>query len=247
MNSHHLSSEPPVAIVTGASAGLGLALTRRLAADGWHVVVDARDGHRLDAAVRDLPPGCVTAVPGDVADDAHREVLVATANRLGDLELLVNNASVIAGSPQPRLADLTAEVLGDVLAVNTVGPADLVRRALPALRRSGGCVLNVSSDAAVEAYEGWGAYAASKAALDQLTAVLAAEHPDLAVYAVDPGDMATDLHRRAVPDDDPDDLPRPEAVVPALLHLVVARPPSGRYRAADLPAAETSVSRGVRR
>jgi len=163
-------------------------------------------------------------------------VLVDTAERLGGIHLLVNNASVLGSSPQPPLADLTADVLADVLAVNTVAPHDLVRRALPALSRARGCVINVSSDAAVEAYEGWGAYAASKAALDQLSAVLAVEHPDLAVYAVDPGDMNTDLHQQAFPGEDITDLPSPEVVVPALLRLVTDRPPSGRYRAADLLA-----------
>jgi NAD(P)-dependent dehydrogenase (short-subunit alcohol dehydrogenase family) len=238
MNSH-LSSHPSIAIVTGASAGLGLALPRRLTEDGWHVVVDARDGDRLAAALRDVRPGSVTAVPGDVADAAHRAALVDTAVREGGIDLLVNNASVISGSPQHRLAELTTEAFTEVLAVNTVAPHDLLRRALPALSRAGGCVIDVSSDAAVEPYEGWGAYAASKAALDQLSAVLAVEHPELSVYAVDPGDMATDLHRRAVPDEDLSDLPSPESVVPALVHLLTARPPSGRYRAADLPADST--------
>ena len=241
MSSHDLSSHPSVAIVTGASAGLGLALPRRLTEDGWHVVVDARDGDRLAAALHDLRPGSVTRVPGDVADAAHRAALVEAALRAGGVDLLVNNASVIAGSPQPRLADLAAEAFTEVLAVNTVAPHDLLRRALPALSRAGGVVIDVSSDAAVEAYEGWGAYAASKAALDQLGAVLAVEHPELSVYAADPGDMATDLHRRAVPDEDLADLPSPESVVPALVHLLTVRPPSGRYRAADLPATPTQV------
>lgn len=229
----HHDPETRTAIVTGASRGLGLALTRQLAADGWHVVVDARDGDRLAAALGHVPQ--VTAVAGDVGDPAHRAALVAAAAEHGGVDLLVNNASVLGASPQPRLADLAADVLADVLAVNTVAPLDLVRRALPHLTRSRGCVVNVSSDAAVEAYEGWGAYAASKAALDQLSAVLAIEHPELAVYAVDPGDMATDLHQQAFPGEDLADLPDPESVVPALLHLVATRPASGRYRAADLP------------
>ena len=141
----------------------------------------------------------MTAVPGDVADAAHRADLVEAAAALGGIDLLVNNASMLGGSPQPRLADLTADVLSDVLRTNTVAPMDIVRRALPALTQARGCVINVSSDAAVEAYEGWGAYSASKAALDRLSAVLAAEHPDLAVFAVDPGDMNTDLHQQAFP------------------------------------------------
>jgi NAD(P)-dependent dehydrogenase (short-subunit alcohol dehydrogenase family) len=240
MNRYHPDPRPRTAIITGASMGLGLALTRRLAEDGWHVVVDARRADRLAAAVRTLPPDRVMAVPGDVADPEHRAALVETASRTGRLQLVVNNASMLGGSPQPSLADLGADVLTDVLAVNTVAPIDLVRRALPDLVRSAGCVLDVSSDAAVEAYEGWGAYGASKAALDQLTAVLAVEHPELAVYAVDPGDMRTDLHQQAFPGEDLSDLPAPEAVAPALLHLVATRPPSGRYRAADLLAADTA-------
>jgi NAD(P)-dependent dehydrogenase (short-subunit alcohol dehydrogenase family) len=234
MNHYEPAPRRPVAIVTGASAGLGLALTQRLVDAGWHVVVDARRADRLAGAVSGLPAGHVTAVPGDVRDAAHRARLVETAERLGEIRLLVNNASVLGGSPQPPLADLPSDVLTDVLAANTVAPHDLVRRALPALSRAGGCVINVSSDAAVEAYEGWGAYAASKAALDQLSAVLAVEHPEVAVYAVDPGDMNTDLHQQAFPGEDITDLPSPESVAPALLRLVAERPPSGRYRAADL-------------
>jgi NAD(P)-dependent dehydrogenase (short-subunit alcohol dehydrogenase family) len=148
----------------------------------------------------------------------------------------VNNASVLADSPQPRLADLRPEAFTHVLAVNTVAPLDLVRRLLPHLTSNGGVVVNLSSDAAVEAYEGWGAYAASKAALDHASAVLAAEEADLDVYAVDPGDMATDLHQQAFPGEDISDRPSPETVVPALLRLLATRPPSGRYRAGDLLA-----------
>jgi NAD(P)-dependent dehydrogenase (short-subunit alcohol dehydrogenase family) len=246
MSSHHPTSRPPVAIVTGGSAGLGLALTRRLTRDGWHVVVDARHEQRLADAARDLEPGSVTTVAGDVRQPDHRALLVDTARRLGRIDLLVNNASTLGGSPQPTLADLSAAVLTDVLTVNTVAPHDLTRRALPWLSRSGGCVVNVSSDAAVEAYPGWGAYAASKAALDRLSAVLAAEHPEVAVYAVDPGDLATDLHRQAVPDEDLSGLPAPESVVPAFLRLLTDRPPSGRYRAADLLPEPVPVV-GVRR
>lgn len=227
------------AIVTGASLGLGLALTHRLVGDGWHVVTDARDGDRLRAALSQLPTASVTAVPGDVSDAAHRAALVAAALERGHLALLVNNASVLAASPQPRLAELSSEALTRVLAVNTVAPLDLARRCLQQLTRIGGAVVNLSSDAAVEAYEGWGAYAASKAALDQASAVLAAENPGVDVYAVDPGDMATSLHQQAFPGEDISDRPSPEAVVPALLHLLATRPPSGRYRAGDL-LAETS-------
>jgi NAD(P)-dependent dehydrogenase (short-subunit alcohol dehydrogenase family) len=221
------------ALVTGASRGLGLALTTALSARGWRLVVDGRDAARLAAAVAGLPqPDLVTAVAGDVADPAHRAALAAAA---GDrLELLVNNASDLGPSPLPALADLRIEDLQAVLAVNTLAPLALVQLTLPALLRAGGTVLDVSSDAAVEAYAGWGGYGASKAALDRLTAVLAEEHPELHVYAVDPGDMNTAMHQAAFPGEDISDRPAPETVVPALLRLVDDPPPSGRYRAAEL-------------
>ncbi|HYX96870.1 MAG TPA: SDR family oxidoreductase [Geodermatophilus sp.] len=222
---------PPTALVTGASRGLGAALAEALSRRGWRLVVDGRVPGRLAATVAALPrPDLVTAVPGDVADPAHRAALAAA---VGDrLDLLVNNASELGPTPLPRLADLPPAALERVLAVNTVAPLALVQAVLPALERAGGVVLDVSSDAAVEAYEGWGGYGASKAALDQLTAVLAVEHPALRVYAVDPGDMATDMHRAADPD--ATGLPEPAAVVPALLRLVDGDLPSGRYRAADV-------------
>ena len=222
---------PPTALLTGASRGLGAALAEALSPRGWRLVVDGRAPDRLAATVAALPrPDLVTAVPGDVADPAHRAALAAA---VGDrLDLLVNNASELGPTPLPRLADLPPAALERVLAVNTVAPLALVQAVLPALERAGGVVLDVSSDAAVEAYEGWGGYGASKAALDQLTAVLAAEHSTLRVYAVDPGDMATDMHRAADPA--ATGLPVPAAVVPALLRLVDGDRPSGRYRAADL-------------
>src|SRR3954447_6152913 len=242
MSQHPAAPNSRTAIVTGGSRGLGLALTRRLVHERWHVVVDGRNGDRLVAVARGLPDGSVTTVPGDVADDGHRAALIAAAAVRGGIDLLVNNASVLGASPQPRLAGLSADVLLGVLAPNTLAPHDLLRRALPHLTASRGCVLNVSSDAAVEAYPGWGAYSASKAALDQLTAVLAVEHPELAVYAVDPGDMATDLHQQAFPGEELSNLPAPDSVVPALLRLVATRPASGRYRAADLLATDASTS-----
>jgi NAD(P)-dependent dehydrogenase (short-subunit alcohol dehydrogenase family) len=222
---------PPTALVTGASRGLGAALAEALNRRGWRLVVDGRDPDRLAAGVAALPrPDLVTAVAGDVADPAHRAALAAAVP--GRLDLLVNNASELGPTPLPRLADLPPTALERVLAVNTVAPLALVQAVLPALERARGVVLDVSSDAAVEAYEGWGGYGASKAALDRLSAVLAVEHPGLRVYAVDPGDMATDMHRAADPD--ATGLPEPAAVVPALLRLVHGDRPSGRYRAADL-------------
>ncbi|WP_409331090.1 SDR family NAD(P)-dependent oxidoreductase [Trujillonella humicola] len=221
------------ALVTGASRGLGRALAAALADRGWRLVVDGRDAARLAAVVAALPrPGRVTAVPGDVADPAHRAALAAAA---GDrLDVLVNNAGALGPVPLPHLADLAPDDLRQLFEVNAVAPLALVQAVLPALRAAGGAVLDVSSDAAVEAYPGWGGYGASKAALDRLTAVLAAEEPGLRVYAVDPGDMATDMHRAAAPEDE--GLPAPETVVPALLRLLEDDAPSGRYRAADLPA-----------
>jgi NAD(P)-dependent dehydrogenase (short-subunit alcohol dehydrogenase family) len=224
------------ALVTGASKGLGRALATELNGRGWRVVVDARDADRLAATVAALPrPDLVTAVPGDVADPTHRDRLAAA---VGDrLDLLVNNASDLGPSPLPRLAELAPERLAQLLAVNVVAPLALLQAVLPALRAAGGRVLDVSSDAAVEAYEGWGGYGASKAALDQLSAVLAVELTDLRVYAVDPGDMRTDMHQAAFPGEDISDRPEPETVVPALLRLVTGDLPSGRYRAADLAEA----------
>jgi NAD(P)-dependent dehydrogenase (short-subunit alcohol dehydrogenase family) len=221
------------ALVTGASRGLGAALTRALVRRGWRLVVDGRDPDRLAAAVAALPrPDLVTALPGDVADPAHRAALAAAVP--DRLDLLVNNASELGPTPLPRLAELPPAALERVLAVNTVAPLALLQAVLPALERAGGTVLDISSDAAVEAYEGWGGYGASKAALDRLSAVLAVEHPALRVYAVDPGDMATDMHRAADPG--ATGLPEPASVVPALLRLVDGGAPSGRYRAAELAA-----------
>jgi NAD(P)-dependent dehydrogenase (short-subunit alcohol dehydrogenase family) len=229
------------ALLTGASRGLGAALARALNSRGWRLVVDGRDGDRLRATVAALPrPDLVTAIPGDVADPTH---LAALATAAGDrLDLLVNNASDLGPSPLPRLADLPLPAFERVLAVNVVAPLALVQATLPALRAAGGRVIDLSSDAAVEAYAGWGGYGASKAALDQLTAVLAEENPTLRIYAVDPGDMATDMHQAAYPGEDISDRPAPETVVPALLRLLTDdAPPSGRYRAAAL--APTGASR----
>jgi NAD(P)-dependent dehydrogenase (short-subunit alcohol dehydrogenase family) len=221
----------PTAIVTGASRGLGRALTRSLAEDGWHVVVDARDAASL-AATGDLGPH-VTAVAGDVTDAAHRRALVEAARATGRLDLLVNNASALGPSPLPRLAEYPLDELGSVYETNVVAPLGLLQEALPLLQAGGGTVIDVTSDAAVEPYEGWGGYGSSKAALDQLTNVLAAEHAELHVYSFDPGDMRTQMHQDAFPGEDISDRPEPEEVVPALRRLLELRPPSGRYRAAD--------------
>jgi NAD(P)-dependent dehydrogenase (short-subunit alcohol dehydrogenase family) len=235
-------SATPVALVTGVSQGLGLALTRALAAAGWRVVVDARHAELLRRAVGGLSG--VTAVPGDVAEPAHRAELAAAVATLGRLDLLVHNASALTGSDRrrglPSLADHPVEDLERIYAVNVLAPLALTQLLLPELRATRGTVIAVSSDAAVEAYPGWGGYGSSKAALDQLVAVLAAENPDLRVYAVDPGDMNTAMHQQAFPGEDISDRPLPQTVVPALLRLVRQELPSGRHRAADLLAAVTA-------
>jgi NAD(P)-dependent dehydrogenase (short-subunit alcohol dehydrogenase family) len=223
-----------VALITGASAGLGFSVARALAERGWKLVIDARGEEALGRARDELAAHTeVVAMPGDVADPAHRRELSAAAERL---DLLVNNASELGPSPQPRLADYPISAWEDVYRVNVLAPLGLIQLALPALTAARGTVVNVSSDAAVEAYEGWGGYGSAKAALDQLTAVLGAEHPELAVYSFDPGDMRTAMHQRAFPGEDISDLPEPETVVPSMLSLIDARPASGRYRAADLAA-----------
>ena len=231
-----------VAIITGASRGLGLALARSLAADGWDLVVDARGADSLSAAAATIGGAVVRAVPGDVADPEHRAALVAAATSLGGIDLLVNNASVLGPSPQPALADYPLDVLAHVYAVNTIAPVALAQLALPGLRARGGAIVNVTSDAAVEPYEGWGGYGSSKAALEQAGRVLAAEEPRVRVYTFDPGDMRTQMHQEAFPDDDISDRPEPETVIPALRRLLHDAPASGRYRAADLgPATRTTA------
>jgi NAD(P)-dependent dehydrogenase (short-subunit alcohol dehydrogenase family) len=230
-----MSTDPaPVALVTGGSRGLGRALTHTLLASGWTVITDGRDARSLDALQRGAASDRLFTVPGDVAEAAHRETLASRAADAGRLDLLVNNASVLGPSPQPPLQHYPIDELRRVYEVNTIAPLALLQLLLPLLEQSGGAVINVSSDAAVEPYPGWGGYGSAKAALDHLTAIAAAEHPGLRMYAVDPGDMATDMQQQAFPGEDISDRATPESVVPALLQLIAARPPSGRYRAAAL-------------
>jgi NAD(P)-dependent dehydrogenase (short-subunit alcohol dehydrogenase family) len=221
-----------VALITGASRGLGAALAAELAGQGWTLIVDARDGQALTTSVTTWD-GDVVAIPGDVADPGHREELARAVHRLGRLDLLVNNASLLGPSPQPPLDRYPIDVLEDVYRVNVFAPLALTQLVLPDLKTANGIVVNVTSDASVEPYEGWGGYGSSKAALDQLTAIFAAEQPSVAVYAFDPGDMRTQMHQEAYPGDDISDRPEPETVVPAFLHLIEDRPSSGRYRASD--------------
>ena len=222
----------PTAIVTGASRGLGLELTRALLRHGRRVVIDARGARELEEAERALSAlGDVVAVRGSVVDAQHRNDLIEAAG--ADLDLLVNNASVLGPSPQPQLADYPVEVLEHVYRVNVVAPLALAQLAIPRLP-AGGRILNVTSDAAVEPYPGWGGYGSSKAALEQLTAILAAEHPALRIYAVDPGDMRTRMNQDAFPGEDISDRPEPAESVPGLLALIAGDRPSGRYRVAEL-------------
>src|SRR5262245_6300106 len=219
----------PVAIVTGASRGLGLALTRALVERNWRVVADARGRSELErawAGTWDVVP-----VAGDVADAKHRAALIDAAGE--EIDLLVNNASTLGPSPLPPLAEYPLDELRRAYDVNVVGPLALVQLAVPRLRESG-CIVNVTSDAAVEAYQGWGGYGSSKAALEHITAVLAAEHPELRIYAVDPGDMRTQMQQDAFPGEDISDRLPPEQSVPGLLELIEGNLPSGRYRAHDL-------------
>jgi NAD(P)-dependent dehydrogenase (short-subunit alcohol dehydrogenase family) len=224
----------PVGIVTGASRGLGLALVRALMDRGWRVVVDARGAAALERALAGLEG--VVAIAGDVTDPEHRRALVESA---GDhIDLLVNNAGVLGPSPQPPLARYPLAALARLYDVNVFAPLALVQEALPRLR-AGAAILDITSDAAVEPYEGWGGYGSSKAALEQLTAILAAEEPQLRVYSVDPGDMRTQTYQEAFPGEDISHLPLPEASVPGLLALIEGTLPSGRYRAHELVGVAT--------
>ncbi len=231
MTRHH----GPLALVTGGSAGLGRALVHALHDRGWTVVTDARDPVRLADATRDLDD--VAAVPGDIADPDHRAELVATVRRLAapgsGLDLLVHNASTLGPLPMPRLADLETESLAAVWDTNAGAPHALTRSLVTDLLAADGIVVGLSSDASVQHYPGWGAYGAAKAALDHLVLTFG-EETGLTTYAVDPGDMNTQMHRDAEPGEDVSDLPLPETIVPHLLALLDLRPPRGRYRAADI-------------
>lgn len=229
------TNHPAVAIVTGASRGLGQALARSLATAGYSLVVDARGTGAVEAAAVELRERAwVEAVPGDITDPAHRRDLIEAAQRLGGPDLLINNAGTLGASPLPPLAEYPLDDLRHALETNVVAPIALTQLALPALRERGGAVCNITSDAAVEPYEGWSGYGAGKAALDQASHILAAEETGVRVWWVDPGDMRTRMHADAFPDEDISDRPLPEKITPAFLRLFGERPASGRYRAADL-------------
>ena len=222
------------ALITGASRGLGLALARQLAAQGWQLIIDARGAEALEVARVALAHHTrVIAIPGDVTDATHRYTLAQAAKELGGLDALVNNASILGPSPQPELLDYPLEVLEQVYRTNVIAPLALIQ-ALRHELKPGACVINITSDAGVEAYEGWGGYGSSKAALEQLSNILAAENPSLRVYWVDPGDMRTQMHQEAFPGEDISDRPLPEVSVPGLVELLTGTRPSGRYSARAL-------------
>ena len=222
------------ALITGASRGLGLALARALADAGWRLILDARGDQALAAAHQELSKRTWTlAIPGDVSDPAHRRALAEAAEQAGGLDALVNNASTLGASPRPSLLDYPIETLAQVYRVNALAPLALIQAARASLK-PGAVIINVSSDAGAEPYEGWGGYGSSKAALEHLSAILAAENPQWKIYWVDPGDMRTQMHQDAFPGEDISDRPEPETVVPALRILLHDLPGSGRYRASDV-------------
>ena len=222
------------ALITGASRGLGLALARELARRNWTLIIDARGADALEAARADLAKlSEVIAIPGDVTDAAHRQALAEAAQGAGGLDALVNNASMLGPSPQPNLLDYPLDVLERVYRTNVIAPLALMQAVRYDLN-PGACVINITSDAGVEAYPGWGGYGSSKAALEQLSNVLAAEVPSLHVYWVDPGDMRTQMHQEAFPGEDISDRPLPEVSVPGLIELLIGKRTSGRYAARAL-------------
>jgi NAD(P)-dependent dehydrogenase (short-subunit alcohol dehydrogenase family) len=241
-----------VALITGASRGLGRALATGLAreglsgeglsGEGFTLIIDARNAAALDETAAQLREsgGTVIAISGDVTDPAHREALLQAVQTAGRLDVLINNAGTLGASPLPALADYPPADLRAAFEANVIAPIALIQLMLPLLRASGGAVLNVTSDAAREAYAGWGGYGAAKAALEQASNVLAAEELAVRVWWADPGDLRTDMHQQAFPGQDISDRPRPSSVVPAFVRLISQRLPSGRYRAADLmPAARS--------
>ena len=219
------------ALITGSSRGLGLALARGLTGEGWTLLIDARGVEALEAARADLAELTqVIAIPGDVTDEGHRQALAEASRSVGGLDALVNNASILGPSPQPQLLDYPLDVLEEVYRTNTIAPLALIQAVRNQLK-PGARVLNITSDAAVEPYENWGGYGSSKAALEQISNILAAENPSLRVYWVDPGDMRTQMHQEAFPGEDISDRPLPEESVPGLLELLTGELPSGRYEA----------------
>jgi len=231
------------AIITGASRGLGLALARALAAENWTLIINARTEEALESAREELSGQTrVVAIPGDVTDPEHRRALARAAHEAGGVDVLVNNASILGPSPQPVLLDYPPDVLEEVYSANVISPLALIQTVRAELKE-GARIINVTSDAAVEPYEGWGGYGSSKAALEQLSNILAAENPGLRVYRVDPGDMRTQMHQEAFPDEDISDRPLPEESVPGFLEILTGDLPSGRYEARALAAKASTSTR----
>ncbi|HEY6710948.1 MAG TPA: SDR family oxidoreductase [Rubrobacter sp.] len=231
-----VESSDRTAIITGASRGLGLALARTLAEDGWNLIIDARGEEALESARAELSRYTrVIAIPGDVTDPEHRGGLAEAAREVGGVDALVNNASVLGPSPQPELLDYPLDEFEQVYRNNVLSPLALIQ-ALSTDLKMGARIINVTSDAAVEPYEGWGGYGSSKAALEQLSNILAAENPGLRIYRVDPGDMRTQMHQEAFPEEDISDRPLPEESVPGFMELLTGDLPSGRYEARELAA-----------
>ncbi len=229
-----MSQESSTALITGASRGLGLALARQLAQQHWRLIIDARGAEELETARLELAQWTsVVALAGDVTDGEHRKALAQATGKMGTLDLLVNNASILGPSPQPALLDYPLHVLEQVYRANVFAPLALIQEMRPYLRDDA-CILNITSDAAVENYAGWGGYGSSKAALEQISHILAAENAAWRVYWVDPGDMNTRLHQEAFPGEDITDRPLPETSVPGLLVLIQGTHPSGRYQARSL-------------
>src|ERR687890_1946427 len=229
-----MTDNAKTALITGASRSLGLALARTLVARGWNLIIDARGAKNLEAVRTELAGlTTVTAVPGDVTDEEHGRALAEAAHEAGGLDVLVNNASILGPSPQPELLDYPIEVLEEVYRANVIAPLALIQSIRSELK-PGARILNITSDAAVDPYEGWGGEGSSKAALEQLSAILAAENPSLRVYRVDPGDMRTQMQGEAFPGEDISDRPLPEQSVPGLLELLTGDLPSGRYEARAL-------------
>ena len=235
------------ALITGASRGLGLALARKLVEDGWGLVIDARGTEALEQVRAELSAGDsgpsgtlrLIAIPGDVTAETHRRELAAAARELGGLDAVINNASLLGPSPQPHLLEYPLDVLERVYQTNVIAPLALIQTLRPVLK-PGACILNITSDAGVEAYAGWGGYGSSKAALEHLSHILAEENPSLRIYWVDPGDMRTQMHQEAYPGEDISDRPLPEESVPGLLALIEEDYQSGRYKARDLQPAKVS-------
>lgn len=231
------NSNRPVAIVTGASRGLGRATSVALAEKGWRLVIDARTDAPLRKTAEHLSTLTdVAAIPGDVTALDHRQALLALTRGYGRLDALINNASTLGPTPLPSLAAYSINALRNVLEVNTIAPLALIQETLPLLRETNGVIVNITSDAALEPYPGWGGYGSSKAALDQVSRILGSEEPEVGVYSFDPGDMNTQMHQDAFPGEDISDRPDPEDSVPSILRLLHERPPSGRYAVSDLMA-----------